>query len=1190
MKASTEAFNRNLITGFGATLLLLIISAVASFISIQNLLYSNRMADEARDVNLKLEQALSFLKDAETSQRGYLITANPVFLEPYAGKRDSIIKLLREVEVMAGNDPGQKKNLVRLNNLINQRWAVLVSLIEDKQNGIVPAQDLLLKGKMWMDDARNLVDSMQTNQMRLLTKRTQNFERFSTFTPILIIITTLIAIISSVLFFNRVRNDFTQKNKLQQQLQEKEEALARRLSITRKVASDIAGGSYDVRVDIQEGDELGNLAGDLNRMAQSLEEAFGKLQEKEWFLGGQALFNEIMLGQKSLEVMTLELLRGISGYVESEMGALYLLNESGEQLRRIAAIGLSPDAGPEVLELGEGLPGRCAAEAATLQMATDEQTPYLFETLAGSLRPASFMAVPLVYQGRVNGVLELASLKPFEDGVQNLLEDAGRTIGIAINSLENNIRLQELLQQTQAQSEELQAQHTELENINTELEAQTNKLLASEEELRVQQEELMEANAVLEERSRMLEEKNEEIAQRNREVQRQADELARTTRYKSEFLANMSHELRTPLNSILLLSRLMEDNKDGALSQEQTEYARVIQSSGKGLLALIDEVLDLSKIEAGKMELETNTVAVDELVQNMKDLFAPVAKEKNIDFQVNLKPAPATFVTDQQRLEQVLKNLLSNALKFTREGSVTLTVGSYKGFMKFSVADTGIGISAEHMEGVFEAFRQADGTTRRRFGGTGLGLSISKELARLLGGDITVVSEEGKGSTFTLSVPELPAVAVPETPAENPPAPEPPALLPAPKESAAPQPMPPAANPESGSPKKSLLIIEDDAPFANALRDFIEARGYKVVLAPDGETGLKLLQEQKSDGVLLDIMLPGKDGWEVLEELKKDPANRNLPVHVMSSLNARRESLERGASGFISKPLAFEQMNDVIRSLEEIRQQKEGGKALILEDNLRHAKALAGFLAEHRIAAAVVSTEGEALTALQSGTYDCVILEAFTNKLELYPVLQRARKAGMEKLSILVFTGQHLGGEEAQRLKQYADSIVLKTAHSYQRVLDEVSLFIHHLENPSRKKQKKRPPAGLDVLRGKKLLIADDDVRNIFSLTKLLEQHGISVKAATDGREAVDQMLHGEQVDAILMDIMMPEMDGFEAIRRIRKLPGCAELPIIAITAKAMKGDKEKCLQAGASDYISKPVDVDQLLSLLRVWLYERSL
>jgi len=1180
MKQANKAFNRNLLIGFGASLLLLIISAIASFISIQNLLYSNKMANHAKDANLKLEQALSFLKDAETSQRGYLLTANPVFLEPYKGKRDSIRQLLQEVSVLTEGNLQQQKNITRLNNLINQRWAMLIGLIDQKQNGIVPPADSLLKGKIWMDQARGLIDSMQQSELALLQERTRKFDTFSAFTPVLIVSTTLVAIIITFLFFNRVRNDFAQKNKLQQELQEKDASLSRRISIVQKVSSEIANGSYHVRVQEAESDELGLMAGHLNRMAESLDVSFMKLREKEWFLTGQARFAEIMLGQNKLETMALELLRGIADYTGSELGALYLLDESGHFLQRMAAIGLQPEKGQQQLALGEGLAGRCAAEAQTQKIVAAIPEGYAFATVAGTLQPRTFIAVPLLYQGRVNGVLELAALQPFEQDVQALLEDSGRSIGITINTILSSARLEELLQQTQAQSEELQAQHTELENINTELEAQSNKLMASEEELRVQQEELMEANAVLEERSRMLEEKNEEIAQRNREVQRQADELAKTTRYKSEFLANMSHELRTPLNSILLLSRLMEENNDGTLPKEQMEYARVIQSSGKGLLTLIDEVLDLSKIEAGKMELETTQVDVAELTQNLQDLFAPMAADKGLEFKIERKPGvPESILTDQQRIEQILKNLLSNAIKFTANGAVSLTVAPKgKHDLSFIIQDTGIGISSEHLEGIFEAFRQADGTTRRRFGGTGLGLSISKELSRLLGGDITVVSEEGKGSTFTLTVPagvwDVPVVADEGSP-----------LAPAPEIK-----QEPVIREAKQEPAKSLLIIEDDNAFATALQDFIRAKGYDAVIAPDGETGLKLIGHQKPAGILLDIMLPGKDGWEVLDMLKQDVGSRTIPVHVMSSLNARKESMERGATGFISKPLAFEQMADVIKNLEAMRAQPNGGKALIIEDNLRHARALADFLKEHHITALVSSDEATALQLLSSPNHECVILETFSQKLDVMPLLERVKAAGHSKLSILVFTGQHLGALEAQNLKQFADAVVLKTAHSYQRVLDEVSLFLHHLENPARKKQRKRHQSSMDVLRGKQLLIADDDVRNIFSLTKVLEQYGISVKAATDGREAVEQMLQGQEVDAILMDIMMPEMDGYEAIRRIRKLPGCAKLPIIAITAKAMKGDKEKCLEAGASDYISKPVDVDQLLSLLRVWLYERSM
>jgi CheY-like chemotaxis protein len=662
----------------------------------------------------------------------------------------------------------------------------------------------------------------------------------------------------------------------------------------------------------------------------------------------------------------------------------------------------------------------------------------------------------------------------------------------------------------------------------------------------------------------------------------------------------MSHELRTPLNSILLLSRLLSENNTKNLLPDQVEYAQVIQSSGQGLLSLIDEILDLSKIEAGKMDLDYHPVLIEEVTSDLRALFTPVAKERKLELIIEVDPAvPSQIETDKMRLEQVLKNLLSNALKFTAQGSVRLDVRALpenRSFISFAVKDTGIGIPADKQEHIFEAFQQADGSTRRKYGGTGLGLSISRELTKLLGGEMRLISEPDKGSEFTVYIPINKLSAEKTGPAPK----TPEAVVEAsPAESAVPRYRSeniPAALPDDraavNTEDKTILIIEDDVAFAKALLDFTHQKGYKGLIAVRGDEGIALAQQYKPLGILLDIQLPVKDGWEVMEELKSNPATRHIPVHIMSSHEVKKESLMKGAVDFINKPVAFEQMQEVFKKIEQVIS-KEHKKVLIVEENPKHAKALAYFLETFNVNAQISDSVKHSVQALQSEEVDCVILDMGIPDKQAYETLETVKKnPGLENLPIIIFTGKSLSKTEELRIRQYADSIVIKTAHSYQRILDEVSLFLHLMEEGKengRQAKYKRLGALNEVLTNKKILIADDDVRNIFSLTKALELHNIQVFSAVDGKEALQQLSEHPDVDLVLMDIMMPEMDGYEAMQQIRQKPKYRNLPIIAVTAKAMTGDREKCIKAGASDYISKPVDIDQLLSLLRVWLYDKS-
>lgn len=966
-------------------------------------------------------------------------------------------------------------------------------------------------------------------------------------------------------------------------------------------AAAIGSGNFNVEVAPRSSEDL--LGNAVLQMKNNLQKFSVENSEKEWIQTGIAQLNDLVIGEKNLNELAKKVVQFITGYTNSQIGAFYFSPDQKRLLLK-SSVALDTDKIKKEILFGETVAGQAALTGKEIFLHNVSGIELLVDYSGGTLKPQAIIAFPVYYEKLLKAVIEIASFEQYPTVVHRFLKDAGYTIGMAIHSARDHERLQELFEQTRAQSEELKAQHSELENINAELEAQTEKLQASEEELKVQQEELLQANQELEERSRLLEERNQTIVERNLEIRQKAQELAISTKYKSEFLANMSHELRTPLNSVLLLSRLLSENNENNLTKEQVEYAQVIQSSGQGLLSLIDEILDLSKIEAGKMELEYHSVLLQEIVNDMKALFGPMAREKKIDFIVNIDPQlPSQIETDKMRLEQVLKNLLSNALKFTSQGSVELNITSLKenpSFIAFAVRDTGIGIPKEKQALIFEAFQQADGSTRRKYGGTGLGLSISRELTKLLGGEIKVSSEAGKGSEFEIYVPANKSVASQKPNAEEK------------KEEQEPIDVMPLATPAAkgyridkipenpgddrnavNKDDKTILIVEDDTAFAKALLDFTHKKGYKGLVAVRGDEGIELARQYKPVGILLDIQLPVKDGWEVMEELKSDPATRHIPVHIMSSLEAKKESRLKGAVDFINKPLAFEQMQEVFQKIEQVLS-KSSKKVLIVEENPKHAKALAYFLETFNVTTEISNTVDKGVTALNKNEVDCVILDMGIPDQHAYETLERVKKQpGLGDLPIIIFTGKSLSKTEEMRIKQYADSIVVKTAQSYQRILDEVSLFLHLVEEgkkEDRSTKYKRLGALNEVLAGKKILVTDDDVRNIFSLTKTLEMYNMKVITAVDGKEALKQLDENPDTNVVLMDIMMPEMDGYEAMQKVRQKRQFRDLPIIAVTAKAMSGDREKCIKAGASDYISKPVDIDQLLSLLRVWLYDKSI
>lgn len=889
----------------------------------------------------------------------------------------------------------------------------------------------------------------------------------------------------------------------------------------------------------------------------------------------------------------------LAGQLDAEVGAVYRLE--GGRLQLTGGMAL-PSGAPASLALHEGLAGQVARDERIRHLHGDNAAVLELQTSLGRLPVRERILAPLSSDGAVVGIIELGRARVGEqrDLDRELLERCAETIGLALRASLLRAQLVVLLEESQRQGEELQAQQEELRVANEELEEQSRSLLQSQSHLEEQQAELEQSNVQLEERTHELEAQKQALLVAQSQLVRNSNELAATSRYKSEFLANMSHELRTPLNSSLILAKLLADNKDGTLTEEQVKYARAILSSNNDLLALINDILDLSRIEAGHVELSDEVVVVDSALQRLRETFEPMARQKGLALQIEADAlAPSQLVVDSQRLQQILKNLLANAVKFTEHGKVSLHVrAAGNGRIRFEVCDTGIGIAREQLDVIFEAFRQADGSTRRRYGGTGLGLSISRDLAERMGGRIQVDSEPGRGSCFILELPlqgapaasaaeaaEAP-VAVPapaRTPAVLPPAPVRAATAAAPATASA------GVADDRGRRQRAgrlILAVEDDATFAEALVALAHELDFDCVVAGTAEEALTLASELRPNGILLDIGLPDVSGLSVLERLKRNPETRHIPVHVVSATDRSQVARELGAIGFAIKPTTRERLVTAIEQLEQTSQ-RDVRRLLIVEDDSELRSNLELLLGRDQLQIVAVGTLAGALEQLSTVTFDCMVMDLSLPDGSGYDLLEHM--AGNDEVGfppVIVYTGRALSREEEQRLRRYSKSIIIKGARSPERLLDEVTLFLHSVEAslPTDQQRLLREARRRDtVLDGRTVLLAEDDVRNIFALSSVLEPLGVTLEIARNGQEAVDRLAERE-VDLVLMDIMMPEKDGLAAMREIRAQRHLQDLPIIALTAKAMPDDRERCLQAGANDYIAKPIDVDKLVSLCRVW------
>jgi Signal transduction histidine kinase len=921
-----------------------------------------------------------------------------------------------------------------------------------------------------------------------------------------------------------------------------------------------------------------------------------------WLHEGQNAVAHALRGEQSPEEIGVHAVRALCRRLEAQVGALY--RADGRQLALCGGSGLPADH-PATLPREGGLLGDAMAEGEPRRLADLATTHLAVATTLGRTAPAEVFLMPVTADGYPVGVIEIGRVagRDVHDADVELLRRSAESIGVALRTAALRQRQNELLEETQRQSEELQTQQEELRVANEELEEQSRSLQQSHASLEAQQAELEQTNVQLEERTHELERQRQTLVMAQADLARNARSLEATSRYKSEFLANMSHELRTPLNSSLILAKLLVDNRDGTLTEEQVRYARAIHSSNNDLLTLINDILDLSRIEAGHVEIAAEPLSVEGVLQRVRETFEPLTSEKGLALRIEMAPgAPGRLVGDEQRLRQVVKNLVANAVKFTEQGEVALRVEAASGDrVRFTVSDTGIGIDPAQLDVIFEAFRQADGSTSRKFGGSGLGLSISRDLAQRMGGDITVASAPGEGSTFTLELPvDGSAYASTSEPAQAPaPAvamsPAPPRIMPARTAAAAATTSvapPPSADDRAARqrPGRLILVVEDDPVFARALVELAHELDFDCIVAGTADEALALAASHSPSGVLLDIGLPDVSGLSVLERLKRDPATRHIPVHVVSATEQAHLAMELGAVGHLLKPATRERLVDAIAQLED-RYARTMRRLLIVEDDADLRNNLTLLLAREQLEIVAVGSLREALASLSTSTFDCLVMDLVLPDGSGYDLLEHmAASEAFAFPPVIVYTGRSLTREEEQRLRRYSKSIIIKGARSPERLLDEVTLFLHSVEAslPTDQQRLLREARKRDaMLDGRVVLLAEDDVRNIFALTSVLEPLGVRLEIARNGREAVERLATTD-VDLVLMDIMMPEMDGLEAMRRIRADSRLAELPIIALTAKAMSDDRERCLAAGANDYIAKPIDIDKLVSLCRVWCSRR--
>ena len=1161
----TDQFNRIARRNVTLPLIVGLVSA-ASFIGFFLYFLSvSSWVDHTHQVIGKMNELTTLEGDMEAAVRGYLLTGDDQFLGPYQVSKPQFAAQIDDLVKQTVDNPTQTDRLRRV-QVLQQAWqdyAEKVIALKRGGTDIAPAMKGLNGRQIAVNVRSEIVASKQMESLllkdRLDTLSTVTWFGIGAYVLFIIIVNCYIA----------------------------------------------WAGRRDIK----------QLSNDFGSALKAQTDATAVLAAEAWVRDGQAQLAETLIGQQTLTTVGRSVLAFAGRYLDPVVAAMYVRDDAG-QLQRVSTHGFDgTDGDGQVAAARDGLVGQVLRDGRLNHVTNLKGGYFKVGSGVGETAPAELVVAPLTNDGVTNGVIELGFMRPVGERDLSLLKLLAGAIGSSVDSALYRKRLQDSIEETQQLNEELQVQQEELRTANEELGEQSRVLTESQTHLEHQQAELEATNTQLAEQAGVLDRKNEALNTAQVELQERADELQRASRYKSEFLANMSHELRTPLNSSLILAKLLSENKEGNLSAEQLKFAQTIYGAGNDLLNLINDILDLSKVEAGRLELQPQFVSVQRLVDSLQRVFTPLAGEKKLAFEVHVEPdAPTSMVTDNLRVEQILKNLLSNAIKFTETGAVTITVQSRPDDrLAFAVKDSGIGIPEGQQDIIFEAFRQADGTINRRYGGTGLGLSISRELARLLGGTIAVESTAGKGSTFTLTLPAK-WTDVPEPLAADAGAPPTRALnadvsaralasAPASVRSLAPASVTPAPAPVAPTPATSfaddrtelgaekgrvLLVVEDDETFAGVLYNLAHEMRYRCLVATTAGEALALATEHLPNAILLDIRLPDDSGLSVLQFLKDDPRTRHIPVHIVAGEDFSEIALHMGAVGFAVKPTTREELQSVFQRLEE-KGAKKVKRVLVVEDDARQRDSVVHLIKEDDIDIAAVATGAEALELLKGTVYDCMIIDLKLPDMDGSELLERMTMEDICSFPpVIVYTGRNLTREEEANLNRYSRSIIIKGARSPERLLDEVTLFLHTVESQlsvERQTMLRTARNREKVFEGRKVLLVDDDVRNIFALASALEGKGLQVEIGRNGFEALSKLAEVPDIDLVLMDVMMPGMDGLEATRRIRANPKLANLPVIAVTAKAMKDDQEQCRRAGANDYLAKPIDLDRLFSLLRVWM-----
>ncbi|TCC95476.1 response regulator [Pedobacter hiemivivus] len=1155
-------FKQQVLTGFIVSLSFVLVSAVTSYFSIDKLNTDTKWQGHTYDVISLVKDVEFQILNSETGLRGYILAGKPEYLIPYKENSTKILNTIQDLKNAVSDNSAQEVYIDSLDFYAHQKVEEMKEVLHIYEaKGKYAAADRVMTGtgQALKNKILKISDKIIQAEQELLVKRKANIHKSSLQSEVVVVLSSVIIFFLILFLLSYIRRTFDQQKETEAQIRDS------------------------------------NL---------QLEKISAENEQKNWLLLGTTTINEAMRGEQELDELATNIITKICNYINAPIGAFFLVNKTKNTIKFKGGYAWQNTKSiRHEYHFGEGFIGQAATEKQNKLLENVPADYIKVHSGLGEAPPNCIYVMPIVFEDESIAVIELGLNEQPNATVQLLLNTVAESIGVGVNSAKARVKLRALFEQTQQQAEELESQQEELRTTNEELVYKSEQLQASEEELRVQQEELRQTNAELEEKAQQLEERNITVNQAKEAISLKAEELEISSKYKSEFLANMSHELRTPLNSILILARILKENRPENLNEDQIKYAGVIHNAGTDLLTLINDILDLSKIESGKLDLNISLLKPTDIKQDVEALFMELARSKKINFQTILdKELPKAILTDQSRVKQVIKNMLSNAFKFTPEhGEITLEIHKAKpdtvffssqlkttteDIIAITVKDTGIGIPADKQKLIFEAFQQADGSTSRKYGGTGLGLSISKELAHILGGEIQVKSKQGQGSKFTFFIPKnneannqhhQNTIIEIEEPTITP-------ILPDPK-----------FIPSHPNEKQKLLIIEDDLAFADLLNDYAKEKGFAPILAHSGDVALEMAFSELPDAIVLDVMLPVMDGWTILKKLKADPRTKHIPVHMMSAGNEKvGKAKKEGAIGFLKKPTEKEQLDEAFELLSAAHLKYNLNTVLVIEDQELHSTILTQQLTGKGVEVKQAFTGKEALALLEEHTFDCIILDLKLPDISGFELLDIIKaRPECAHIPVIINTAMELDEEKMAHIMKYTEAMVLKSNKSNDRLIDEVSLFMNKLKQDgpitsvtiSKHHSGKASSTMEKVLKDKTILITDDDMRNIFALSSALQAYDLKIVIANNGREAIEKLDESNQIDLVLMDIMMPEMDGYEAMKIIRSKKDFAKLPIIALTAKAMKNDKEKCIEAGANDYISKPVDMDKLLSMLRVWL-----